>query len=213
MDDPSPPGVDAQQGGSAGHVFQDQTASPDSLVEPQQNSASAIDDNLIHDYAYRLYEKLEGERTFPRDPEPSESTRFWRDRSSFESATFAANTTELTTFHWLPAGVLFYAELVAVIVLAIISWSKRKQSLWNGPFSSPIRQVEGLLVFEAVVAVGGYFAILFLKEVYFLKFSLLYVILVAILGLILALSCSVWGSIGFVLVIIIVGLSKCVFFL
>jgi hypothetical protein len=99
--------------------------------------------------------------------------------------------------------VLFYAELIA-IVFATIPRSRRAHSLWNALFSSPIRQVEGLLVFEAVAAVACRFAILFLGDIYFLRSSMISVILPSVLGLILVLSCSFWGSIGFVLVILIV---------
>jgi hypothetical protein len=110
---------------------------------------------------------------------------------------------ELTVLYWLSTCVLFYAELITLVVFAAIPWSRRAQCPSNVLFSSPIRQLEGIVVFEAIAAVAGYFAIPFLREVYFLKFAVIYVILVTVLGLILAPSCSIWGSIGFALVIAI----------
>jgi hypothetical protein len=105
--------------------FGDQTASSDALVEVRQNYDSAIDRNIIQDRGYRLCEKFEGEQTFLRDPEPFDGMQFWRDRSSFESTIFAANTKKLTMLNWLLAGFLFHAELIAVIVLTTIPWSRR----------------------------------------------------------------------------------------
>jgi hypothetical protein len=83
----------------------------------------------IQDRLHIFCEKFEGEPTFPRDLNPSESTRFWRNSLPFESITFAANRKELTVLHWLPPGVLFYTELIA-----ISSWSRCPQNPCNACF-------------------------------------------------------------------------------
>jgi hypothetical protein len=58
------------------HGFGDQMASSDALVEARQNYDSAIDRNLIQYRESRVCQKFEGDRTFPKDPEPSEGMPF-----------------------------------------------------------------------------------------------------------------------------------------